>query len=73
MLLSLNEGLEFKDPKRAQNLSLSTTDIHQNRCNIVLLSFFLAIFPSYKNQSIDLKCNQLTGFYMREYCHEKGQ
>ena len=52
MLLSLNEGLEFKDPKRAQNLSLSTTDIHQNRCNIVLLSFFWQYFPHIKTSQL---------------------
>ena len=66
VLLCLNEGLEFKvlDPKRAQHLSLSATGINQVRWQM---------FLSYRNQSIDYQCNQLTGFYMRKYCHEKGQ
>ena len=34
---------------------------------------FLATFSSYRNQSIDLQRNQLTGFYMMEHCHEKDQ
>ena len=28
------------------------------------LTFFMSMFPSYRNQSIDLQC-KLTGFYMR--------
>ena len=29
------------------------------------LTYEVPVFPSYRNHSIDLLCNQLTGFYMR--------
>ena len=53
-------------------LMIMATGINQNRCQIVLLSFFGNV-SLIGNQSIDQQCNQLTGFYMSEYCQEKGQ
>ena len=69
------------DPKWAQHLSLHALINIEYRLQTLInidgklcyYPFFLAMFPSYRNQSIDLQCNQLTGFYMRESCHEKGQ
>ena len=31
----------------------------------LLLTHYISVLPSYRNQSTDLLCNQLTGFYTR--------